>query len=68
MIVNKSELIKARFEKGMGQGEASKKSGISRATLYRLETGTTSLANAKTIAKLALTYGKDVFTFLEEGE
>jgi len=68
MLVNKIELIKARFEKGMELGVASKKAGISRTTLYRLEQGKTINANAKIMAKLALVYDKDVFTFLKEGE
>lgn len=49
-----------RERKGLTQFELAEKSGITRATLWRLETGELEVTTTKTLAKIAEALGVDV--------
>ena len=49
-----------RESKGLTQSELSEKSGVTRATLWRLETGEAEESTTKTLFKIADALGVDV--------
>lgn len=49
----KNRLKELRLERGMSQEELAKKSGISRATLSKIESNEYATVSTRTIAKLA---------------
>ena len=46
-----------REAKGMSQTELSEKSGVSRATIWKLETGDSEITTTKTLASIARALG-----------
>jgi len=57
MNINKQKLIEARIASGFNIAEIVEKSGISRATLWRIESGQ-SKPTAKTLNRLCEFYNK----------
>ena len=49
-----------RESKGISQNELSEKSGVTRATLWRLETGEAEVTTTQTLTKIADALGVDV--------
>ena len=66
MNVDKQKLIEARVESGFDIAEIVEKADISRATLWRIESGK-SKPTGKTLSKLCELYNKQASYFFKGG-
>ena len=66
--VNSKAILEARLESGLNVSDVTKKTGIARSTIDRLENREVLKPRASTLHKLAMLYNKSISNFLERGE